>query len=58
MAGLMLAPRSHNRVGGNNYGPGGPRCNCCGPAPKARRTERRRTRRAETRTWKKEIGLV
>jgi hypothetical protein len=51
---MYLSTRTHNRAGGNNYGPGGPRCTCCGPAPKYRKIERRRIRRVENRTWKKD----
>jgi hypothetical protein len=51
---MYLRTRDHNRVGGSQYGPGGPRCTCCGPAPKDRDAERRRVRRAEKRAWRKE----
>jgi hypothetical protein len=54
MAGLMLSVRAHNAAGGFRYGPGGPRCTCCAPAPKARKMERRRVRRAEAQAWKGE----
>ena len=54
---MLLSTRAHNRVsGGNSYGPGGPRCVCCGPAPKARKANRRRVRRVEARAWKREVG--
>ena len=53
---MLLSTRAHNAVGGNAYGPGGPRCHCCGPALKARKAERRRIRRAEARTWRREVG--
>jgi hypothetical protein len=32
-----------------SYGPGGWKCQCCGPAPKKRQQERRRLRRIEAR---------
>ena len=54
---MLLSTRSHNRAGGNNYGPGGPRCPCCAPAPKGRRAERRRTKRTERNSWKKEWAV-
>ena len=55
---MLLSTKAHNAAArGLAYGPGGPRCPCCGPAPKARKAERRRVRRAEVRAWKKDWAV-
>lgn len=38
-----------------SYGPGGYHCSCCGPSPKDRPAERRRTRKIITRLIEKEL---
>ena len=52
--GMLMTVRAHNAAGSVAYGPGGPRCSCCGPSPKDRVRERRQVKRAERRLWERE----
>lgn len=59
MAGMMLTVRAHSAANtGDGYGPGGPRCVCCGPAPQWRKRERRTVRRREAMAWRREAREV
>jgi hypothetical protein len=51
---MLLSPRAVAATG-HGYGPGGSRCPCCAPAPKARKANRRSTRRRENQTWQAEV---
>jgi hypothetical protein len=50
---MLLSTRTHNRANGG-IGPGGNRCPCCAPAPKARKAARRRVRRVEANAWRRD----